>query len=303
MTNMTTSPMLHPNLAPTDAMAMLARLVTVTRGFVYRRRHDPAWTMDFVSDGCRDITGYDPHRFIANASLSFADLIQASDRERVENGVADAIAHRRRRILRYRIRTAYGAVVWVEDRLVPVFGRMGSLTAIEGIIDSVTDDPALADVNGGCMDAFADVFRRNPLPLVLSRADGAVCAINAACVRRFNLSAADILAERPLDDLLRQLAARLGKGTFTHGSEAAAAIGATSVSLATPLGHDTVLTVMPPHEPLGSTLWWRCARRQSPPRRTRSRDRLREDGAAAAHGSDNGPIVRPQPPREACLVG
>src|SRR5688572_31812753 len=31
-------------------------------GFLYRRRLDSNWTMDFVSDGCRDITGYDPHR-------------------------------------------------------------------------------------------------------------------------------------------------------------------------------------------------------------------------------------------------
>jgi PAS domain-containing protein len=269
MITTTITPVLRSFPATADPTAMLARLVATTRGFVYRRRHDPAWTMEFVSDGCRDVTGYDPHRFIANESLSFADLIHPADRDRVERGVAGAIEHRRRRTLRYRIRTAYGALVSVEDRLLPVFDARGAVTAIEGIIDLATDDPLMVGADSGWADAFADAFRRNPVPLVLSRGDGTVGAINAACVRRFNLSVEEILGDCRLDDLLRSFAERLGRSSSSLHGDLATALGAVSVAFPTPLGADTVLTALPRNEPVTSTLWWRASRARSPRRRAR----------------------------------
>jgi PAS domain-containing protein len=35
-------------------------------GFVYRCENDRDWTMSFISDGCRDITGYAPEDFLYN---------------------------------------------------------------------------------------------------------------------------------------------------------------------------------------------------------------------------------------------
>lgn len=118
-----------------DCHATLSRLIGNLSGFVYRRRPDSRWTMDFVSAGCRDVTGYDPHRFIANASLAFGDLIARSDWKRVNERVRLAVLHRQCATVEYRIRTAHGAWVQVEDRLTPVVNAAGTVLAIEGIID------------------------------------------------------------------------------------------------------------------------------------------------------------------------
>lgn len=120
-----------------DCEATLMRLIGNLRGFVYRRRPDAQWTMDFVSAGCRDVTGYDPHRFIANASLAFGDLIAPADRPRVDERVRFAVRHRQRATVEYRIRTAHGAWAVVEDRFAPVVNAAGEVLAIEGIIDRV----------------------------------------------------------------------------------------------------------------------------------------------------------------------
>ncbi len=120
-----------------DCDATLTRLLGNLSGFLYRRRHDARWTMDFVSAGCRDVTGYDPHRFIANASLSFGDLIAPADRPRVDERVRFAVRHRQRATVEYRIRTAHGAWAPVEDRFAPVVNAAGEVLAIEGIIDRV----------------------------------------------------------------------------------------------------------------------------------------------------------------------
>ncbi len=118
-----------------DCHATLARLIGNLSGFVYRRRLDARWTMDFVSQGCRDVTGYDPHRFIANASIAFGDLIARADRRRVNENVRTAIDHGQRAAVEYSIRTAHGAWIQVEDRLTPVINAAGDVLAIEGIID------------------------------------------------------------------------------------------------------------------------------------------------------------------------
>lgn len=77
-----------------DHRATLGRLIGNLSGFFYRRRPDSGWSMDFVSGRCRDITGYDPHRFIGNASIAFGDLIARTDWKRVNEHVEFAIRHR-----------------------------------------------------------------------------------------------------------------------------------------------------------------------------------------------------------------
>ncbi len=44
-------------------------------GMAYRCNYDPDWTMQFVSDGCVELTGYPPESLINNRDLSFNDII------------------------------------------------------------------------------------------------------------------------------------------------------------------------------------------------------------------------------------
>lgn len=118
-----------------DYHATLTRLIGNLSGFVYRRRPDARWTMEFVSPGVRDVTGYDPHRFIDNASIAFGDLVAPADRERANERVRLAALHRQRATVEYLIRTAYGAWLQVEDRLTPIVDDAGEIVAIEGLID------------------------------------------------------------------------------------------------------------------------------------------------------------------------
>ena len=126
-----------------DCAATLQRLIGNLRGFVYRRRHDPRWTMDFISARCRDITGYDAHRFIGNASIAFAELIARADWSRVNEQVHHAVLRRQRVTVEYAIRTAHGASVLVEDRLTPIVDAAGRVLAIEGVVDHARSHQAL----------------------------------------------------------------------------------------------------------------------------------------------------------------
>ncbi|MEA4825189.1 MAG: PAS domain-containing protein, partial [Clostridium sp.] len=41
----------------------------------YRCQYDREWSMDFISEGCYELTGYRPERLLNNKELSFNDII------------------------------------------------------------------------------------------------------------------------------------------------------------------------------------------------------------------------------------
>ena len=50
-------------------------LVSNLPGFIYRCANDKNWTMHFISDGCKNITGYSQNDFIKNKKVNFNDII------------------------------------------------------------------------------------------------------------------------------------------------------------------------------------------------------------------------------------
>lgn len=122
-------------LEAVDTRRMLHRLIVNLSGFVYRRRADARWTMEFLSAKARDITGYDPHRYLGNQSLVFLDLIHPADRRRASDEINSALALRSRFTVSYRIMTAHRTTVAVEDRGIGVYDANGDVTAVEGVVD------------------------------------------------------------------------------------------------------------------------------------------------------------------------
>ncbi len=107
-------------------------------GMAYRCRNDARWTMDFVSDGCRDLTGYAPEDLRANRRVSYASLIRPDYAELVWNAVNGALLCRQSFEITYPIRTAGGEEKWVWEKGRGVFDADARLLFLEGIICDVT---------------------------------------------------------------------------------------------------------------------------------------------------------------------
>lgn len=117
----------------------LSTLMSNLPGMAYRCRNDPAWTMEFVSDGCFELTGYQPDELLENRATSYAELIHADDREQVWDKVQTAVRNHEPFQLVYRITTAAGEEKWVWEMGCGVNSPTGNLLALEGFITDVTE--------------------------------------------------------------------------------------------------------------------------------------------------------------------
>lgn len=108
-------------------------------GMAYRCLDDEKWTMEFVSPGCRDLTGFEPEALIGNRDRSYEDVIDPDDRKAVRQIVSKAVAGNDAFELTYRIRTKAGQLKWVWERGRAVPGPSEAVRRLEGFITDITE--------------------------------------------------------------------------------------------------------------------------------------------------------------------
>ncbi len=116
----------------------LATMMANLPGMAYRCRNEPDWPMEFVSEGAKALTGFEPGALVGQDNLAFVDLIHQDDRDRVWDEVQAAVGERRPFQLSYRLRTSDGTEKRVQEHGQGIWAADGSLTALEGIVLDVT---------------------------------------------------------------------------------------------------------------------------------------------------------------------
>jgi len=112
-------------------------LLANLQGMAHRSSKDRNWTMEFVSEGCRDLLGVDPEDFIAGR-VSFKDLIHPEDQERVRSEVQSAIARKSAFSIEYRVKHADGRWRSVLEQGRAVLDNQEQVVALEGYITDMT---------------------------------------------------------------------------------------------------------------------------------------------------------------------
>jgi two-component system, cell cycle sensor histidine kinase and response regulator CckA len=117
----------------------LATLIRNLPGMAYRCQNDPQWTMEFLSEGCLDLTGYSHEELTGNRVVAYSDLIHEDDRQMVWDVVQTTLKSNRPFTLTYRIRTADGREKWVWEQGSGIYSETGDLIALEGFITNITE--------------------------------------------------------------------------------------------------------------------------------------------------------------------
>ncbi|MBF0621893.1 MAG: response regulator [Magnetococcales bacterium] len=113
-------------------------LIANLSGMVYRCANDSNWTMEFISDGCLELTGHAAQDLIDNHTLSFNDLIVSEDQQHVWETVQKAIEQKLPFEMVYRIRCNNQRIKWVWEKGRAVVDDKGNIVALEGLITDIT---------------------------------------------------------------------------------------------------------------------------------------------------------------------
>ncbi|HEY0044637.1 MAG TPA: ATP-binding protein [Allosphingosinicella sp.] len=123
-------------------------------GLAYRCDPVPPWKMYYVSQGVRELCGYEPEDLLSGR-ISWDMITHAEDLAKVDAALAQAVAEGRAFDVIYRIVHKNGAVRWVHERGEAVRGTDDAPQLLVGFIMSVTVQD-LAAGNGGSSTMIAD---------------------------------------------------------------------------------------------------------------------------------------------------
>ena len=177
-----------------ESKRVLQTLLANLPGTAYRCANDADWTVEFVSDGFRTLTGYDPADVVGNARLSYGrDVIHPDDQQQVWDEVQAALARREPFRFVYRIRAADGREKWIWEQGRGVFAPDGRLTHLEGFITNITERVQAEHALRESERKYRDLFEDSRDVVYRTSLDGRVLDVNPAGLELFGYTRKEMI--------------------------------------------------------------------------------------------------------------
>lgn len=162
-------------------------------GMAYRCRNDRDWTMEFVSQGCLDLTGYAPEELVGNRMVSYNDLILPAYREGVWTAWQEVLRNHGRFEMEYEIAARTGETRWVWEQGEGVYDAQGQIVALEGFIADVT---ARKQAEGE-RERLTRAIEQSGETILITDADGRILYVNPAFTRVTGYAREEVLGQTP----------------------------------------------------------------------------------------------------------
>lgn len=171
------------DVPPADRERMLRALMGRLPAMIYRCADDAQWTMEFVSDGAEELTGYRPEELVGNARLAYADLVVPWHCEGVCRDIQAAVDRHKAWTTSYPIVTASGERKWVWERGVAVLDDEGEVCALEGLIVDMTPEREVEEALESALVEWRQVFDVMDESVMVIRHDGTIVRANEGTAR------------------------------------------------------------------------------------------------------------------------
>ncbi|MBT8284131.1 MAG: PAS domain S-box protein [Flavobacteriaceae bacterium] len=124
----------------------LRTLVSNLPGVVYRCLNDSKRTIEYISQGCFELTGYSADQFYHPDHVKWVDFIHKDDQEKVHNKLQLALSEKQQFHLNYRIVDAEGSIRWVSEHGMGIADKSGRIIRVEGFIEDITKQKEVEEV-------------------------------------------------------------------------------------------------------------------------------------------------------------
>jgi PAS domain S-box-containing protein len=117
-----------------------ATLVANLPGMAYRYLNDGNHTLDYVSQGCQQLTGYSAKALCMDRSADASMLIHPDDIDEMRETIRQAVSKSEPFNVQYRIITADNEEKWVWERGMGVENEVGQVEYVEGLVMDISQN-------------------------------------------------------------------------------------------------------------------------------------------------------------------
>ena len=159
----------------------LAALLGNLPGMIYRCDTTPERAMQFVSEGCRELTGYQPADLLPGGRVRYMSLVHPDDREALRARMQEKVPAGEPFQALYRLRAADGREKHVREHGRGILAPDGTLAAVEGFISDVTERAEAVEQLRRERDFVSAVIDIAGVLVVVLDPDGRIVRFNRAC--------------------------------------------------------------------------------------------------------------------------
>ncbi|NTW23679.1 MAG: PAS domain S-box protein, partial [Lentimicrobium sp.] len=185
-----------------DSERQKATLISNLPGFVYRCANDKEWTIQYISDGCKAITGYEPGDFMQNNKLSYNDLMKPEYREPIWQNWQNLLKEKKSFTGEYPIINASGETRWVWEQGQGIFADDGVLLYLEGFITDITEQKVIQEAIRESEEKLSAIIATSPDGIAITSLDGTIQSVSPQIASMWHLDSADEMIGRNIMEFL-----------------------------------------------------------------------------------------------------
>jgi PAS domain S-box-containing protein len=152
-------------------------------GMAYRFANDGRWSMEYVSEGALNLTGWRPEELVGAHGRTIFNLAHPDDVMGGYEKVKAALAEQRPYLLTYRLIARDGRIKWVFEQGQGVFDATGAVEAVEGFISDITLQKEAQMALRKSEHTYRSIFENAVFGIFQSLPDGRFLTMNAPAAR------------------------------------------------------------------------------------------------------------------------
>ncbi len=194
-------------------------LVLNIPGAIYRCETENPWKTIYISDEIENISGYKAENFIANKIL-FGDIMQTSDKLKVNEIVENAIKNKHEFELEYRILHKDGSIRWIFEKGRAIYNDKGFPKWLDGVMYDITDNKNIEDEHKKISVLQSAILENAGYAIIATDTKGLIHTFNKAAEKMLGYSADEIIGihnpakfhdSNEITEQAKMLSAKLGQ--------------------------------------------------------------------------------------------
>ncbi len=192
-------------------------LLGIMPGVVYRCNNDEARGMQFLSEGCYQLTGYPVESFVGKKDLVYSKIIHPEDQWRTWKEIQNALSENRPFRIVYRIIHSNGSCRTVQEQGKGVFNPDGKIIALEGWIIDISEQQRIEEALVESESHYRNLIEISPDGVVLVDSLGCILFANPQLASMLGVSNDLALVGKKILDFLALKSGSIEESEFLLG--------------------------------------------------------------------------------------